>query len=103
MCDCLQVSRSFYYEWVSRQPTAHDIEDTTLKNVIEVEFTKSRATYGTRRLKQILAGQGLPASRRRIGRLMGELGLACKTKRKFKATTNSAHESPIAERLKSRI
>jgi len=102
MCACLQVSRSFYYEWVSHQPTAHDIKDTTLKNVIEVEFTKSRATYGTRRLKQVLAGQNLPASRRRIGRLMGELGLACKTKRKFKATTNSAHESPIAENVLNR-
>jgi len=33
---------------------------------------------------------------------MGELGLACKTKRKFKATTNSAHESPIAENVLNR-
>jgi hypothetical protein len=71
MCDTLQVSRSFYYEWVNRQPTAYDVEDTALKNVIQVEFTKSRATYGTRRLKQVLAGQNLQASRRRIGRLMG--------------------------------
>jgi hypothetical protein len=44
MCDCLQVSRSFYFEWGSRQPTAHEVEDTALKNVIQVEFTKSRAT-----------------------------------------------------------
>jgi len=35
-------------------------------------------------------------SRRRIGRLMGAAGLACKTKRKFKATTNSNHKLPIA-------
>jgi transposase InsO family protein len=65
-------------------------------------FKLNRATYGTRRLKQVLAGQNLPASRRRIGRLMGELGLAYKTKRKFKATTNSAHESPIAENVLNR-
>lgn len=102
MCDTLQVSRSFYYEWVNRQPTIHEVEDTALKNVIEIEFTNSRATYGTRRLKQVLAGQNLQVSRRRIGRLMSELGLACKTKRKFKATTNSAHESPIAENVLNR-
>ncbi len=34
--------------------------------------------------------------RRRISRLMKEVGLACKTKRRFKATTNSTHELPIA-------
>ena len=102
MCDTLQVSRSFYYEWVSRQPTAYEVEENQLKRIIEVEFTKSRAVYGTRRLKQVLAQQNLIASRRRIGRLMNELGLACKTKRKFKATTNSAHESPIAENVLNR-
>lgn len=102
MCEALHVSRSFYYEWVSRQPTAHEVEDARLKNSIEIEFTKSRAVYGTRRLKHALARQNFIASRRRIGRLMSELGLACKTKRKFKATTNSAHESPIAENVLNR-
>jgi transposase InsO family protein len=102
MCDILQVSRSFYYEWINRQPTRHEVEDIQLKKRIEVEFTKSRAVYGTRRLKHALRQQNQNASRRRIGRLMAELGLACKTKRKFKATTNSAHESPVAENVLNR-
>jgi putative transposase len=102
MCETLQVSRSFYYEWVNRMPTAREVEDGTLKNIIEVEFTKSRAVYGTRRLKQTLARQNFTVSRRRIGRLMSEMNLACKTKRKFKATTNSAHESPIADNVLNR-
>lgn len=102
MCETLHVSRSFYYEWVSRQPTTYEVEDARLKKIIEIEFTKSRGVYGTRRLKQGLAQHGFTVSRRRIGRLMSELGLVCKTKRKFKATTNSAHESPIAQNVLNR-
>lgn len=69
--------------------------------LIQTEFDKGRAIYGTRRIKHALAQQGQTVSRRRIGRLLSELGLACKTKRKFKATTNSSHTLPIAEnRLK---
>ncbi len=41
-------------------------------------------------------------SRRRIGRLMNQAGLACKTKKKFKATTDSKHNKPIAPNLLDR-
>ena len=53
--------------------------------------------YGTRRLKKALIGLDWHVGRRRIGRLMAAAGLACKTKRKCKATTtNSKHNLPIA-------
>jgi transposase InsO family protein len=52
--------------------------------------------YGTRRLKKVLEKQGYTASRLRIGRIMQESQLRCKTKRRFKATTNSKHTLPIA-------
>lgn len=97
MCALLAVCRSAYYDWLQRQPTANELEDKHLMKLIQTEFDKGRKTYGTRRIKQALAQQGIIVSRRRIGRLMGELGLACKVKRKFKATTNSKHDLPIAE------
>jgi transposase InsO family protein len=59
-------------------------------------FKKGRGTYGTRRLKNKLADQGITVSRRRIGRLMVKAGLWCKTKKKFKVTTDSKHNKPIA-------
>jgi putative transposase len=43
-----------------------------------------------------MVNRGRTASRRRVGRLMREAELACKTKRKFKAMTNSGHDLPIA-------
>lgn len=41
-------------------------------------------------------------SRRRIGRLMNQAGLSCKTKKKFKATTDSKHTKSIAPNLLDR-
>jgi transposase InsO family protein len=96
MCRFLQVSRSAYYDWLHRVPPTGENDDAALTGILQSEFNKSRATYGTRRLKAALLGRDRTASRRRIGRLMREAGLACKTKRKFKATTNSTHEQPIA-------
>ncbi len=96
MCRFLQVSRSAYYDWLHRDPPASEKDDADLKIVLQTEFEKSRASYGTRRLKAALLGRDRTVSRRRIGRLMREAGLACKTKLRFKATTNSKHDQPIA-------
>lgn len=97
MCRFMQVSRSAYYDWRQREPMVNKKEDAELITLIRALFSKSRATYGTRRLKKALLKQGMTISRRRIGRLMREADLACKTKRKFKATTNSKHDLPITE------
>ena len=48
-------------------------------------FAQGRGTYGTRRIKYLLAQEGLVVSRRRMGRLLTQAGLRCKTRRKFKA------------------
>ncbi len=97
MCTLLTVCRSAYYDWLKRQPSVQELKDQALMKLIQTEFDKGRATYGTRRLKPALTKFGWIVSRRRIGRLMGEMGLTCKVKRKFKATTNSKHDLPIAE------
>jgi len=59
-------------------------------------FEKNRKNYGTRRIKLDPAEIGEIVSRPRISRLMKEQGLQCKNKRKFKATTNSKHDKPVA-------
>ncbi|QPK65530.1 IS3 family transposase [Methylomonas sp. LL1] len=96
LCRFMRVSRSAYYDWLKQGPSAGEQDDAALSEMIQSTFGKSRATYGTRRLKAALSAQNRTVSRRRIGRLMREAGLACKTKRKFKATTNSKHHQPVA-------
>ncbi|MDD1611159.1 MAG: IS3 family transposase [Methylococcaceae bacterium] len=96
LCAVLSVTRSAYYAWVKAVQTHKAKQEAELKSVITAAFTKNRAVYGTRRLKKVLEKQGYTASRRRIGRIMQEAQLRCKTKRRFKATTNSKHTLPVA-------
>ena len=91
MCCLLGVSRSAYYDWLKTHELNDGKQDFELTTIINRVFIKSRATYGTRRLKKELVELNKTVSRRRIGRLMKENNLACKTKRKFKATTYSNH------------
>ena len=96
LCSVLSVSRSAYYAWTKAGETRKATQDKELKTVITEAFTQNRAVYGIRRIKNVLKKQGHSVSRRRIGRIMQEAGLACKTKRRFRATTNSKHNLPIA-------
>ena len=92
----MRVSSSAYYAWAAAGETEKAKRDKALTTLITTAFTQNRAVYGTRRLKKVLDNQGETASRRRIGCLMQEAQLRCKTKRRFKATTDSKHTLPIA-------
>lgn len=102
MCYCLGVCRSSYYDWYREPQSAQAKTNDEISRLIENIFNESRQTYGTRRIKRALARQGFIVSRRRIGRLMTKIGLSCKTKRKFRATTDSKHKLPIAENVLNR-
>ena len=102
LCQFLGVLRSCYYEWLVSPQTAREHENVDLINHLKILFKKGRGNYGTRRLKKKFKEQGLIVSRRRIGRLMNQAGLWCKTKKKFKATTNSKHNKPLAPNLLKR-
>ena len=98
----MSVSRSCYYEWLASPKTDREKENEELIEILKVLFEKGRGSYGTRRLKKKFAELGIIVSRRRIGRLMNQAGLWCKTKREFKATTDSKHNKPVAPNLLER-
>ena len=99
----MKVSRSGYYEWLnSPEKTAREKQDVEIIKIIELIFKEGRSTYGTRRLKKKLALQNKIVSRRRIGRLMEEAGILCKTRRRFKTTTDSKHTRLIVPNLLGR-
>jgi putative transposase len=66
---------------------------------IRAAHVRSRETYGSRCLQPELREEGFVAGRDRITRLRREMGLRCKQKRRFRATTNSEHNLPVAENL----
>jgi transposase InsO family protein len=98
----MTVSRSCYYAWLDAPKTALEQENDQLTETLTALFEQGRGTYGTRRLKRKFAEQGSVVSRRRIARLMKDAGLWCKTKKKFKATTDSKHNQSIAPNLLKR-
>ena len=102
LCQFMAVSRSCYYGWLNSPKTEREKEDEELIKILKILFEKGRGSYGTRRLKKKFAEQGLIVSQRRIGRLMNQVGLCCITKKKFKATTDSKHNKPLAPNLLER-
>ena len=67
-----------------------------LSELILQIFNEGRQSYGTRRIKRALKKIGFSLSRRRIGRLMRLMGISCKTKKKFRVTTDSKHKLPVS-------
>lgn len=97
MCRVFAVSKSGYYAWLKRTPSKREQDDGRLAGAIQAAHERSRGTYGPLRLQPELRAQGLSAGLGRIKRLRKGLGLRCKQRRKFKATTNSKHRLPVAE------
>lgn len=95
LCQVLKVSRSGYYAWYHRPESHRAKTNQTLTQAIKAIFTQSRQTYGHRRVKHVLKQQGNPVSKHRVARLMKAADLTPKTKKKFKATTNSKHKLPV--------
>jgi transposase InsO family protein len=99
MCGILRVSKSGYYKWHNRKPSKRTQEEGRLEIEIKAAHKRTRETYGPERLQHELKDQGVRVGICRIRRIRKKLGIRCKQKRKFKATTNSKHALPVAENL----
>ncbi len=102
MCNVLGVSSSAYYEWEREQESQHEKRDAELLVLVRRIFVDFRGRYGAPRIHDKLAAQGISVSRKRVARLMREAGLKAKSRRKYKATTDSNHSLPIAPNLLKR-
>lgn len=87
MCRVLGVSRSGYYAWLKRAPSARCEEDERLKVRIDEIHEQSRGTYGVPRIYIELKDDDERVGRKRIARLMRDLGLRGVCRRRFVKTT----------------
>jgi putative transposase len=76
MSRVLGVTAAGYYAWRNRPRSARAVEDEHLKERIAFHHAASRGTYGVPRLYDDLADEGIHISRKRVARLMRELGIA---------------------------
>lgn len=102
MCRCLSVSASGFYAWRKRGPSEHARRDDELREKIKTIHVESRKTYGSPRIHAELAEDGFEVGRKRVARLMAEEGIVGRRKRAFKKTTDSKHDSPIADNVLAR-
>jgi putative transposase len=99
MCEVLEVSKSGYYAWCKRPPSPRSQENERLSEQIQNVYQQSRHTYGVPRIHATLRARGFQVGRHRVARLMSQLGICVRPKRRFKSTTDSNHPFPIAENV----
>jgi len=100
MCEALQISRSGYYAWRSRQPSRRQQEDEALLGRIRAVHAQSRRLYGSPRITAVLREQGLRCGKHRIARIMKASSLRGEVKkRRFRRTTESRHQYALAADL----
>ena len=96
LCRCLDVTRSGYYAWRRRPESTHAATDRRLRVLVRASFEASRQRYGSPRVHADLADQDVKVSRKRVVRVMREEGLKARARKRFKSTTMSDHDQPVA-------
>jgi putative transposase len=96
MCRVLEVSASGFYAAQGRPVSARAQRDVTLRHRLRVEAAAARHTDGSPRLHRCLQAAGHVVGRNRVIRLMRAEGLHGRRRRRFRPTTQSGHDHPIA-------
>jgi len=102
MCRVLGVSRSGFYAWRSRGASAAEVRREELTAEVKAIHEEVKARYGSPRIHAELVANGHACSANFVAKVMREAGIAAKTKRKFRQTTDSNHSMPVAENVLDR-
>jgi putative transposase len=101
-CQALGVSTAGYYAWCSRPTSDQQQRRDRLVAQMRVIHETVQHRYGSPRMHAELVDRGHDCCVNTVARIMREAGIAAKTKRKFRHTTDSNHSHPVAENLLDR-
>jgi len=102
MCHALKVSRSGYYRWRLGHESKRSQQNRVLLSRIRIVHQRSRRKYGSPRVTDDLRESGFSCSQNRVAKLMREHNIRAKRGRKYKVTTKSKHNHPVAPNLLNR-
>ncbi len=96
LCRVLEVSRSGFYARRSREPRPAEVRREGLAERITTIHAEVKGRYGSPRVHAELVGRGHECCVNFVAGVMREAGIAAKTTRKFRQTTDSNHPHPVA-------
>jgi len=99
MVKTLNVSESGYYSWLKKSASPSKIQREILKLKVLSIYNESYGIYGAPKIKASLDKLEINTSIKHVQNLMKELGIRSKTRKKYKATTNSKHNYPVSENI----
>ena len=102
LCRCMQVTRSGFYAWARRGLSARAQRDRVLRTKLRAFHAASGHRYGRPRLWKDLREDGEAVSEKRVRRLMRAEQIQGRVPKRFKQTTNSDHQDPIAANVLAR-
>ena len=99
MCKVFKVRKSSYYGWLKNGPSTRWQENEKLLTEIMDIFEESKDSYGSIRMTKELKARGRMTGKNKVAKMMRAAGLRAKRRRKFKVTTDSRHNYPVAPNL----
>lgn len=102
MCRVLGVSRSGYYAWKKRPPSAAEQRRGELTERVREIHAEVKQRYGSPRMHAELVARGEVCSVNFVAGLMKRAGITAKAKKRFVRTTDSNHPLPVAANVLDR-
>jgi len=102
LCQTLEISRSGYYKWLKRDLSEREKENIRLLERIMEIFEETNQNYGCPRIYEKLRSEGWTCNYKRVESLMQKNEIQARRKSKYKVTTDSKHDLPIAPNVLGR-
>jgi transposase InsO family protein len=102
MCRIMKVSRSGYYAFKKRPESNRSKREKAVLEGIKRIHKANHEIYGSPKITVELNKEGITVGRGMVSRLMRKNGIKSRTVKKFKATTDSNHNLPVAENILNR-
>ncbi len=102
LCNVLEVKRTSYYAWDKRPESKRCKRKKEITKLVIKNFHDNKRIPGSVKISANISTPEYPIGRKLAAKIMKENGLKSKVVKKYKATTNSNHNLPVAENLLNR-
>lgn len=99
MTKVLNISHGGYYDWRKKRVSKRQKFRDSLDGEVQRIYLQHKARYGAPRITAQLHKDGYTVDKKTVANSLKRQKLRAKSARKYKATTNSKHDLPVAPNL----